>query len=305
MGRRRRKGRPVTGVLLLDKPAGVTSNGALQRVKRLYDARKAGHTGSLDPIATGLLPICFGEATKISTYLLDADKRYWVRMKLGEKTETADSEGEIIETAAVPSLSEAQIVETLKGFEGPQMQIPPMYSAVKHQGKRLYELAREGIEVKREPRPVHLYEVNLVNQAEDSLELDVRCSKGTYVRTLVEDIAWKLGTLAHVTALRRTGVGALNDSEMLNMAQIEALAEQGNEALDAQLLGLETALAHWPVVSLDANSSFYAQRGEAVQVSGAPTEGWVRIQDQDGQVIGLGEILDDGRVSPRRLLKQQ
>lgn len=304
MGRRRRqRGRPVHGVLLLDKPAGVTSNGALQQVKRLFDARKAGHTGSLDPLATGLLPICFGEATKISTYLLDADKQYWVRIKLGEKTATADAEGEVIETAAVPALNESDVNTVLDVFKGEQLQIPPMYSAVKHNGKRLYELAREGKEVEREPRKIHLYELDLVSLEDEYVELHIRCSKGTYVRTLAEDIAAKLGTLAHVAALRRTGVGGLGDQHMFTLEQLDALKAGGQDELDGLLLSFDEALSHWPAVQLDANSQFYLQRGEALQVSGAPTCGWLRVQNQDGVLLALGEILDDGRVAPRRLIK--
>ena len=299
---RRQKGRPVNGILLLDKPLGLTSNAALQKVKRLFDARKAGHTGSLDPMATGLLPLCFGEATKVSTYLLDADKHYWVRIRLGERTETADAEGEVVETAAVPALTETDIQQVLTGFLGPQMQVPPMYSAVKHEGKRLYELAREGKQVERKPREIHLHALTLCGYRAPELELEVACTKGTYVRTLAEDIAAKLGTLGHVVALRRTGVGALSAENMLSMEQLEVLAESGQEALDAQLLGFDAALAHWPSVSLTADGSFYMKRGEPIQVSGAPTEGWVRVHDQQGDLLALGEILDDGRVAPRRII---
>lgn len=307
MGRgRRARGRNLTGILLLDKPIGCSSNAALQTVKRLYDARKAGHTGSLDPLATGLLPICFGHATKLSGYLLDADKSYWVRAKLGERTSTADAEGEIVESKAVPTLDEQGVNTVLAGFLGDQEQLPPMYSAVKHQGKRLYELARAGEEVERKPRSIRVHELELLSIDGDILEMRMRCSKGTYVRTLVEDIATALGTVAHVSALRRTAVGPFSGEDMISMEQLQALAKQeegAQAALDKLLLPLSSALDHWPAVSLDANSSYYVQRGQAVQVAHAPTEGLVRIHDQDAEFIGVGEILDDGKVAPRRLLR--
>lgn len=307
MGRARRaRGRNLTGILLLDKPIGCSSNAALQTVKRLYDARKAGHTGSLDPLATGLLPICFGHATKLSGYLLDADKSYWVRAKMGERTSTADAEGEIVESQAVPALDEQSVNTALADFLGEQEQLPPMYSAVKHQGKRLYELARAGEEVERKPRSIRVHELELLSIDGEILEMRMRCSKGTYVRTLVEDIATALGTVAHVAALRRTAVGPFSGEDMISMEQLQALAELeegGQPALDRLLLPLSSALGHWPVVSLDADSSYYVKRGQAVQVPNAPTEGMVRIHDQDAEFIGVGEILDDGKVAPRRLLR--
>lgn len=306
MGRgRRARGRNISGILLLDKPAGHSSNAALQTVKRLFDARKAGHTGSLDPLATGLLPVCFGQATKLSAYLLDADKAYWVRGRLGERTDTADAEGEVIETCDVPALEAAGIEAVLGALIGEQQQLPPMYSAVKHQGKRLYELARDGQEVERKPRKITLHELKLVSFSDHEIELEIRCSKGTYVRTLIEDIAHKLGTVAHVTALRRTAVGPFSQRYMLDLKQLEALAQQGQEALDESLLPLSAALEHWPAVHLDADSSFYIRRGQPVQVSGAPSQGRVRIHEPSGVLIGVGEIEDDGKVALRRLLKDQ
>ena len=195
--------RDVHGVLLLDKPTGLTSNDALQKAKRLYAANKAGHTGSLDPLASGLLPICFGEATKVSGFLLDADKHYAVTCKLGQRTATADAEGEVVETKPVPALTPDLIERALAGFRGDIMQVPPMYSALRHQGRRLYDLAREGIEVPREPRPVSIFRLELKDWSPESLSMEVVCSKGTYIRTLVEDVAAALGTWAHVTVLRR------------------------------------------------------------------------------------------------------
>lgn len=302
MGRRRQRGRDVQGILLLDKPLGVTSNKVLQRVKNIYFAKKAGHTGSLDPQADGLLPICFGGATKVSAFLLDADKRYWVRVKLGETTTTADSEGDVLETRPTDGVSEADLLKALEQFRGKIQQVPPMYSALKHKGERLYKLAREGVEVEREPRTVTIYDLKLTAWELPEFELEVRCSKGTYIRTLAEDIGKVLGCGAHVAALRRTGLGPYDAADMITMETIEAKAEEGNAALDAMLLPVDTALAHWPEVRLNADSAFYLRQGQAVIVPNAPTEGQVRLYDQNDSFIGMGEILDDGRVAPRRMI---
>ena len=302
MGRRRQQGRNVQGILLLDKPLGVTSNAALQRVKGLYRARKAGHTGSLDPLANGLLPICFGSATKISAFLLDADKRYWVRVRLGITTTTADAEGEVLEERPLQGIGEAEITRALPGFTGDIEQIPPMYSALKHKGQRLYKLARDGVEVERQPRRIHIYELNLLRCALPEVELDVRCSKGTYVRTLAEDIGRVLGCGAHVSALRRTGVGPYGDADLVDMATLEQKAEQGQDALDRLLLPLDSALADWPEVKLSGDSAYYLRKGQPVLVPRAPTQGRVRLYDGAGAFIGVGEILDDGRVAPKRLM---
>jgi len=305
MGRRRRRGREVNGILLLDKPSGISSNHALQRVKRLYDAQKAGHTGSLDPLATGLLPLCLGYTTKFSAFLLDADKRYRVRVRLGETTETADAEGEVIATAPVDGITEARVREVLGAFVGEIEQLPPMYSAVKHEGQRLYKLAREGKEVERTPRQIRIHRLDLLEMALPDIELDVHCTKGTYVRTLAEDIGKQLGCGGHVSALRRTGVGPYIEGEtaFVTMAQLEAQAEaQGAESLDALLLPLETTLGHCPALRLSANSAFYLSQGQPVLVPQAPTEGLVRLYDVSDRFLGVGEILDDGRVQPKRLV---
>ncbi len=303
MSRRRTKGRNVDGILLLDKPIGLTSNEALQKVKWLFHARKAGHTGSLDPLADGLLPLCFGGATKVSAFLLDADKRYRVRVRLGETTTTADAEGEIIERRPVPDLSPAQIETVLERFTGPIEQLPPMYSALKHKGERLYNLARRGIEVERTPRTVEIRELRLIVWASPELELDVHCSKGTYVRTLAEDIGATLGCGAHVTALRRTAVGPYADSGAVGLAELERRAEGGAEALDTLLLPMDSALGGWPAVRLSADAAFYLGKGQPVLIPKAPTQGWVRLYGPDDGFLGVGEILDDGRVAPRRLLQ--
>jgi tRNA pseudouridine55 synthase len=305
MGRQRhRNQRRVDGILLLDKPAGLTSNAALQAVKRLYRARKAGHTGSLDPLASGLLPICLGEATKVSAFLLDADKHYWVACRFGVRTTTADAEGEIIETRSLEGLTQRRLRSAMDGFRGAIEQIPPMYSAVKHQGQRLYKLARQGVEVERAPRRVMIHELSLLRFEPPRAEIEVRCSKGTYVRTLVEDIGEQLGCGAHVTDLRRLGVGPYTDAGMVTLEALEVMREQGGEAaLDALLLPVESGLAQWPGVQLSADAAFYLRQGQPVLVPRAPTAGWVRLYEGERRFLGVGEILDDGRVAPRRLLQ--
>jgi tRNA pseudouridine55 synthase len=303
MSRRRLKGRNINGILLLDKPIGMSSNAALQVVKRLFQAAKAGHTGSLDPLASGLLPICFGEATKASGFLLDADKHYRVRCKLGEKTTTGDAEGEVIESLPVPLLDAAGLEAVLARFRGMIEQIPPMYSAVKHQGQRLYKLARQGVEVEREPRRIVIHELTLLALDPPFFDIDVRCTKGTYVRTLAEDIGAALGCGAHVTELRRLGVGPYDEAGMIALDRVSDLAAgQGVAALDALLCPIESALEQWPDVRLSPDAAFYLRQGQAVVVPHAPTSGWVRLYAGDRQFLGMGEILDDGRVAPKRLM---
>ena len=302
MGRRGRvKGRPVSGILLLDKPLGLSSNHALQHVKRLFDARKAGHTGSLDPLADGMLPICLGDATKLSAFLLDADKYYRFRVRLGQTTATGDTEGEILQTRPTDGIDVQQIESVLTRFRGEIEQMPPMYSALKHQGKRLYELAREGVEVAREPRTVQIRELTLLAVDLPEFDLQVHCSKGTYVRALATDIGEALGCGAHVTALRRTGVGPYTGYPMYTMDALEAEAQQGMAALDALLLPIDTALAGWPEVRVSADTAFYLKQGQAVLVPKAPTEGLVRIYQGD-DFLAVGQIQDDGRVAPKRLM---
>ncbi len=307
MGRRKNKGRDVSGVLLLDKPQGCSSNHILQKVKRLFGAAKAGHTGSLDPLATGMLPVCFGEATKISAFLLDSDKRYHFKCQLGVSTTTGDAEGEVVETQDVSAITEQDIKKILPEFIGEIEQIPPMYSALKHNGERLYKLARQGIEVERKARSVTIYDIEFVSLGLDEqqrliLELKVSCSKGTYVRTLAEDIAKKLHCGAHITVLRRLSVGPYS-GDMLTVEQLTALAEQGTDVLDASLQPIDSGVSDWPDVHLGADAAFYVQQGQAVLVPHAPTQGWVRIYDQS-HFLGLGEIQDDGLVAPRRMIKQ-
>jgi len=305
MGYRRKQGRNVSGILLLDKPRGLTSNEALQRVKRFFKAAKAGHTGSLDPLATGLLPICLGGATKFSAFLLDADKSYRVRVRLGVTTTTADTEGAILAEAPVEGVSEPDLRAVLARFLGPIKQMPPMYSAVKHQGERLYKLARRGIEVERTPRRVDILQLELRGFEPPEFEMDVHCSKGTYIRTLAADLGEALGCGGHVTGLRRTGVGPYVESEahFVTLDAVEQRARtEGPAALDALLLPLESALDRWTAVALSEDAAFYLRQGQAVVVPQAPTQGLVRLYDPSRRLIGVGCILDDGKVQPKRLL---
>jgi tRNA pseudouridine55 synthase len=270
VGRRTRKGRRVDGILLLDKPLGVSSNHALQRVKRLFNAQKAGHTGNLDPLATGVLPICLGEATKVSAFLLDADKRYLGKVKLGVRTRTADAEGEVIETREVGELDEARVRAVLQRFLGEIEQVPPMHSAIKVDGQPLYKLAHQGLEVERKPRRVTIYSLDLLSIAGDILEIDVRCSKGTYIRTLAEDIGEALGCGAHLAGLVRTEAGPFRLEEAVDMPSLEHLAEEGHQVLDGLLQPVEGALEDWPDVTLSENAAFYHRRpGAAVRQAGA------------------------------------
>jgi len=305
MSRRKRKGREISGVLLLDKPAGITSNKALQEVKHLFRAAKAGHTGSLDPLATGMLPICLGEATKISAFLLNADKRYRVSCRLGVTTTTADADGDVVRKRDCSGITIKDIEKLIPDFSGTISQIPPMYSAVKHQGQRLYTLAREGIEVERKPRTVQIYQLLLHSLNETMFDLEVACSKGTYIRTLVEDLGEALGCGAHVAQLRRLSVGPF-DGDMVTIDELKAVTDsseaEGFDALDEYLLPIDSAIAHWPDVHLDPDAAFYIKQGQAIQVPHAPTEGWVRIYDKS-QFLGVGEIQDDGRVAPRRMIQ--
>jgi tRNA pseudouridine55 synthase len=301
MARRKNKGRPVNGVLLLDKPAGISSNKALQMAKRLFGASKAGHTGSLDPLATGMLPVCFGEATKISAFLLDANKRYRFTCQLGVTTTTGDTEGEVVSTADCSAVTTESILGILPDFHGEIEQIPPMYSALKHNGQRLYKLARQGIEVEREARTVTIFTIELINYDQGSMELEVLCSKGTYVRTLAEDLGNVLGCGAHVTRLRRLSVGPYQSS-MVTLDELQALSEAGWEDMDSKLLPIESGVADWPDVRLGADAAFYMSQGQPILVPHSPTEGWVRIYDQQ-RFLGVGEVQDDGRVAPRRMIQ--
>lgn len=306
---RRRKGRPINGVVLLDKPTGISSNDALQKVKRIYFAEKAGHTGALDPLATGMLPICLGEATKFSQFLLDSDKRYRVIAKLGERTDTSDSDGEVVETRPV-DVSLDKLEACIDKFRGESDQVPSMFSALKYQGKPLYEYARKGIEVPRESRKITVYEIVLHRFEGDEVEMEVHCSKGTYIRTIVDDLGEMLGCGAHVTMLRRTGVAKYPYEKMVTLEQLNELLEQAHrdevapkELLDPLLLPMDTAVEDLPEVNLNAELTNLVQHGMPVQVLGAPEGTPLRMTSgEDKLFIGVAEVNADGKVAPKRLV---
>lgn len=297
----------VNGILLLDKPIDMTSNGALQRTKWLFTAKKAGHTGSLDPLATGMLPLCFGEATKFSQFLLESDKVYEVVAKLGERTNTGDGEGEVIEVRDVPALTSAQLETVLADFRGSISQIPPMYSALKHQGRPLYELARQGIEIDRPARTVTIHELTQLHydEQEHTLALRVRCSKGTYIRTLVEDIGTVLQCGAHVIELRRTLVVPYQDQRMYTLGELESIVDaEGVAGLQRCLLPIQTSVASFPVVTLSTASTFYLRQGQSVRTQLPANTPFVQLFTEGGVFLGVGEVMPDGRVKPQRLLSQ-
>ncbi|ASM96862.1 tRNA pseudouridine(55) synthase TruB [Vibrio vulnificus] len=306
---RRRKGRPIDGVILLDKPTGMSSNDALQKVKRLYFAEKAGHTGALDPLATGMLPICLGEATKFSQFLLDSDKRYRVIAKLGERTDTSDSDGDVVETRPVNVTLET-LEACIEKFRGESDQVPSMFSALKYQGKPLYEYARKGIEVPRESRKITVYEIILHRFEGDEVEMEVHCSKGTYIRTIVDDLGEMLGCGAHVTMLRRTGVAKYPYENMVTLEQLNELVDNANrdgiaprEVLDPLLMPMDTAVEDLPEVNLIADLADMVMHGQAVQVLSAPTEGQLRLtMGEERRFIGVGEMNRDGKIAPKRLV---
>lgn len=305
MGRSpKKRGRDINGILVLDKPAGMSSNGALQHVKRLYNANKAGHTGNLDVPATGLLPICLGEATKVSTYLLDSCKTYRARCRLGITTSTGDADGEILSEIPVPDFSETDIKQVCNRFIGDIEQVPPMYSALKLNGKRLYELAYQGIEVERKARNITIHRIDLLDFNNNEFEIEVYCSKGTYIRTLTEDIGNELACGAHILTLRRLQAGPFHESQMVSPAQLQAAAEVGLEELDNLLLPMDTALIDMPQISLSEDVAYYLCQGQAVTAAGLPKSGRLRIYDHSASFIGLGEVTEDGRVAPKRLINK-
>jgi tRNA pseudouridine55 synthase len=295
--------RNINGILLLDKPTNMTSNGALQRVKRLFAAKKAGHTGSLDPIATGMLPLCFGEATKFSQYLLDSDKTYYVTAKLGVTTTTGDSEGSVVATTPVINVTQQRVTDVMQRFLGDTQQIPPMFSAIKHEGKPLYELARKGIEIERKPRRIHVFSLTLDALEADQMTFTVHCSKGTYVRTLVEDMAREFGCGAHVIALRRVYVSPYQHVSMVTLAELEKMVEtNGLQQLSNCLLPVESSVEAYPAITLSTSSAFYMRTGQPVRASFPSGATLVRLLAEDGRFIGMGEVMTDGRVKPHRLV---
>lgn len=298
----RRRGRPVSGVLLLDKPTGLSSNQALQAARRLFDASKAGHTGTLDPLATGLLPVCFGEATKVTQFLLGADKTYRVRARLGVTTRSGDSDGELLLERPV-GVDEAGVMAALAARTGNIMQVPSMYSALKHGGERLYTLARRGEMVPRPARAVRISRLQLLSLASGEMELEVDCSKGTYVRSLVEDLGEALGCGAHVVALRRLRVGALDVEQAQTLEQLREFAIAGRSALDAQLVPIAQALTHLPQLRLSETDAASLQLGQTLPLIQPLPDGWVAVFTQEQVFVGMAEAAD-GRLLPRRLVSQ-
>ncbi|WP_261857420.1 tRNA pseudouridine(55) synthase TruB [Photobacterium sanguinicancri] len=310
---RRRKGRPIDGVILLDKPMGISSNDALQKVKRIFFAQKAGHTGALDPLATGMLPICFGEATKFSQFLLDSDKRYRVIAKLGERTDTSDSDGQVVQTREV-KIDRGQLERCIAKFRGTTDQIPSMYSALKYQGRKLYEYAREGIEVPRESRKITVYSIELLRFEGHEVEMEVHCSKGTYIRTITDDLGEMLGCGAHVTYLRRTGVAKYPMERVVTLEQLNALLDQAKEQdiepgdlLDPLMLPTDTAVQDLPEVNIVPASAVYILNGNPVQAGTVPAEGTiVRITVGEArEFIGVGVIDAEGMLAPKRVMANQ
>ncbi|MDD9957341.1 MAG: tRNA pseudouridine(55) synthase TruB [Gammaproteobacteria bacterium] len=302
MSRRRRRGRSINGIVILDKAAGLSSNAALQEVKRLFEANKGGHTGSLDPLATGVLPLCLGEATKVSQFLLDSDKRYRTKIKLGERTDSGDSAGEIIASCTDFSVSQPDLEKALNAFKGEIEQLPPMYSALKVDGVPLYKMARKGLEVEREKRKVTIDEISLLEFADNIVELDIACSKGTYIRTIADDLGQALGCGAHIIELRRTQAGVFSEKDCIEFETLKKLREEsGLEAIDSMLIPMDQAISELPEVILPSITASHVKKGQAVIVRHLPGEGLVRLYEEE-QFIGIGSIDDDGKVAPRRLI---
>lgn len=299
----RRQWRDIDGILLLDKPKGMSSNQALQAARRIFNARKAGHTGSLDPFATGMLPLCFGQATKVSGQMLAAAKTYRVQCQLGIQTSTGDPEGEVIQERAVPQLNAASITRTLAEFTGEIEQVPPMYSALKHQGQRLYKLARQGIEVERKPRKIKIFSLSLDSLDSDSMWLTVQCSKGTYIRTLVEDLALAWGTVGYASALRRLSVEPFSESAMVDIEALEQIRDD-DLALQQLLLRPDQALLAFAACCLDAQQTERLRYGQTVATTDTEA-GRVRVYGPNDEFLGIGELDDAGLLHPRRLMCAQ
>jgi tRNA pseudouridine55 synthase len=291
----------LNGILLLNKPPLLTSQQVVSQVKRLFKVKKAGHTGSLDPIATGLLPICLGEATKFSQFLLATDKHYRVEAQLGLCTDTGDCQGQPLTQRPIPRLERADILPILQQFTGTLFQLPPMYSAIKHQGKPLYHWARKGITLERKPRQITIHHLELLDYQSDKLILEVKCSKGTYIRSLVEDIGEALNCGAHVTALHRLSVGHYQVTQSVDLNTLESIHTLAERA--HHLLPLEAALPQWPIVKVSEAAAFYFRRGQALALPKTPDTGWVRlVLKPSGPLLGIGQMLKDGRIAPYRLV---
>ena len=285
-------------MLLLDKPLGFSSNQALQKVKWLFQAAKAGHTGTLDPLATGLLPLCFGEATKFAHYLTDADKTYIATIKLGVTTNTGDAEGEVLATHSV-NVSPAQFAQACAKFVGEISQIPPMYSALKHEGKALYEYARAGVEIERKSRLITIHSIQVNSFEYDVANISVSCSKGTYIRTLAEDVGAVLGCGAHLIGLRRTKTANYSIDQAVTLTQLEAMTLEQRQA---ELMPMDSAVLHLPAIVLDADSTHYLRQGQAVWQSGISVKGMLRLYNEQQEFLGLGEQDSDGKIAPKRLI---
>ena len=303
MSKPRKRGRDIHGVFLLDKPQGMSSNDILQKVKRIFQANKAGHTGALDPLATGMLPICLGEATKFSQFLLDADKRYLVTAKLGERTDTSDAEGQIVETRDV-NVKTPEILTALEQFRGDILQVPTMFSALKHNGKPLYEYARQGITVAREARPITIFELNFIEYNAPYLTLEVHCSKGTYIRTLVDDLGEVLGCGAHVTMLRRTAVADYPTEKILDWNALQSLAAQQDlSLLDTLLLPMDTAVAKLPTLTLNESQAQGIGFGQRVKFDNSNRlQGQVRLFSHENRFLGVAVIDENNVIRPQRLV---
>ena len=310
MGRRRKSGRSVNGVLLLNKPTGLTSNKVLQKVRWLFDANRAGHTGALDPLASGVLPLCFGEATKFSQYLLESDKYYRSTYTLGISTATGDSEGEIISQHDASKITQQEVEEKIKDFQGEIDQIPSMYSALKHKGKPLYKLARQGIEVDRPARQITIFDYRIIDfrsGVNPEVDVEVHCSKGTYIRSLAEDLGAALGCGAHVSALHRFKAGPFDESQTVSLSELEKLKEAGSvEQLDQLLKPVDTPVSDYPAVEFDQITAGYFQLGQAIISNKAFRQGQegdiVRVFRTGGTFLGIGMVTEDGKVAPKRLI---
>lgn len=302
---RQKKGREISGIFLLDKASGLTSNRALQAVKRVFEAKKAGHTGSLDPLATGVLPLCFGEATKVSQYLLESDKSYRASIKLGQCTDTGDSDGAVIETAFDFSITEGDVIAALKGFEGKIDQTPPMYSALKVRGIPLYKFARKGLVVERQSRQVIIHDIGLTrcDLVSKEIEITVSCSKGTYIRSIAEDLGRILGCGGHITALRRLKAGKFQEASCFSFQELCGILERkGQAGAEECLLPTDSAIEHFPQIKLSNKTAKWVLNGHSVNLSELPQRGLVRMYD--GNIfIGIGFVDDDGKLAPRRLMQ--
>ena len=298
MSKRNKKGRDIDGVFVLDKSSGTSSNSALQQVKRLFGANKAGHTGSLDPLASGLLPICLGQSTKVAQFLLDDDKRYFVRGKLGEVSDTGDSDGKISQYGSTSGIDETTIKDSLKKFVGVISQVPPMFSALKKNGTPLYKLARKGIEVERNPREVKIYEIQFISLEANILTLEVSCSKGTYIRTLIEDIGKDLNCGAHVIELRRIGFAHLNIDQSKSFDEINKMSSGELEKL---LIGPDEMLPNLKSVYLDYDQSVDVKFGRKIKCDEFNTPQKVKLYDSKRKFIGIGECNHLSEVLPKRL----